>query len=187
MLSKFDILPSFSNIFKSKPVKIDNTAILISETKSIAQLMTLNSYNEVVVDTVKVIENNLPIKIFTQMPVKVSKLSLIARGRVIAGCNLEKLNTKDIFIHKDSISITLPSSEILDVITNPSDFEIFTEEGNWDATEVNVLKTKSREKIKAVSLEQNILSKANDQTKFIMKNLLETAGFKKINIAINNR
>lgn len=179
-LSRFDILPSFSNIFKSKPVKIDNTAVFITETKSIAQLMTLSSYNEVVVDSVKITNTSLPVKILTKMPVSSSRLVLIARGRVIAGCNLEKLKPGDIFINKDSVSVKLPGCEILDVISNPSDFEVFSEEGNWSAEEVNSLKVKARNKIKALSLEQQIIFKADEQAKNVMRQFLAASGFKRI-------
>jgi hypothetical protein len=53
VLSRLNIIPSLSNLFKSKPVTIDNTPVLVKEVKNIAQLMTMSSYDEVVVDTAK--------------------------------------------------------------------------------------------------------------------------------------
>jgi hypothetical protein len=53
LLQQANIIPSFKNIFKPKAVLIDNTPILITEIKSMAQLMTITVYDEVVLDSVK--------------------------------------------------------------------------------------------------------------------------------------
>ena len=43
-------LPSFSDLFKNKPLQIENTPIVIKEINALAQLITMTAYNEVVID-----------------------------------------------------------------------------------------------------------------------------------------
>jgi hypothetical protein len=187
MLSRFDILPSFSSLFTSRPVTIDNTAVLVKETRAMAQLMTLASYYEVVADSTKFTRGSVPSGIGLPVPVTISsKLVILARGRIIAGCNLEKLMPEHFYIHKDSVSVMLPKAELLDIIINPSDYEIFSETGNWSAAEVNQLKIMARNKMTALALSQQILEKAGARSKWIMENLLTGIGFKKVKVEPGN-
>jgi Protein of unknown function (DUF4230) len=85
-----------------------------------------------------------------------------------------------IFIKKDSVSVLLPKVKILEAIANPSDYELFTEEGNWTPDEVNAVKVRAREKMIARSMQQGVLEKAAVKSKSIMESFLRSAGFKRI-------
>jgi hypothetical protein len=180
ILVRLDILPSLQNIFSSKPVTIDNTPVFIKEVKNIAQLMTVMSYDEVVIDSSKTKAVALPTLLFPSSGVQTNKLVIIARGKIIAGIDLLQLDEKKIFIKDDSISVTLPKVKILNAIANPSDYEIFTEEGSWTADEVNTVKVRAREKMIARSIQQGVLQKAAIKSKSIMESFLRSAGFKRI-------
>lgn len=181
-------IPSFSEIFKSRPVQIDNTAILIKEINNLAQLITISAYNEVVIDSTKPgkpMFKNPFIPVMLHIPAikaPAEKLVLIGRGKILAGVNLAKLGAGDIYLKDDSVSIRLPKAEILQVIINPSDFETFEEKGKWADDEVKAVKIKLREKLIANSLQQNILPKASAKAILILQNFLSQTGFKKVQV-----
>ena len=183
-------LPSFGNWFKSKPVEIENTAIVIKEINALAQLITVTAYNEVVIDEVikgNSLFNNPVVPTLLNIPdLKYAdkKLVLIGKGKVLAGVDLAKLTGKDVFVKEDSVSVTLPKALILQAIINPSDFDTFEETGTWTDAEVRAVKIKLRDKLIITVLRQNILKKAADKAKLLMENFLIALGFKKVNMII---
>lgn len=187
---RYQLLPSFSTIFSSQPVKIENSVILIKEINNLAQLVTLSAYNEIAIDSVKkagVLFNNPLIPGLMNIPnlyPSEQKLILIGKGKILAGVNLAKLNPSDVFVKNDSASLLLPKAEILQIILNPSGFEVFEETGDWTDAEVTAVKIKLRIKLVTDALRQNILQKAAARAIFIMENFLRAAGFKKVTVMI---
>lgn len=179
LFQKIKWLPSFSDIFGSKSVKIDDTPILIKEINNLSQLVAITSFDELVMDSVKRLKS---ISIF--LPEPTFKIVLIGRGKVMAGVDLKKLTGDDVFTSNDSVSITLPKPEILYSILNPSDFETFDETGNWSADEVTQIKIRMRDKMIARALEQNLLKKAGERCKTILADFFKNTGFKKVLINI---
>ncbi|HEV8081516.1 MAG TPA: DUF4230 domain-containing protein [Chitinophagaceae bacterium] len=182
-LQKIKWLPSFGNLFKSKPVTIDNTPILIKEINNLAQLITITSFDEIVIDSAKRSER-LP---GTFLPPPDAKIVLIAKGKVMAGVDLKKLRDEDIRVKKDSIRIMFPPVQILNTILNPSDFETFDETGSWSSEEVTQIKVRMREKIVQRAVAQNLLPKAAERCKIIMENFLRNAGAKNIEITFRDQ
>lgn len=183
VLSQLNLLPSLSDLFTPKAVIIDDTPILIKEINQIAELTTAVSYDEVVVDSVKF--NQVPVIITNPLVpglITHDKIVLIARGRVVAGINLKKLKDDNIFIAKDSVSIRLPKVEILNTIINPSDFETFSEKGNWSNTEVILVKEKALRVIQQRALSQNILRTADEKGKSVLEKFLRSTGFTKVTL-----
>jgi len=191
LLQQVNIIPSFKNIFKPKAVLIDNTPILITEIKSMAQLMTITVYDEVVIDSLKYAQPGLIDKILSYssplpVPRNYSELVLIAKGKVIAGTNLQELTERDFTVVEDSVSVTVPSATILDIITNPSDIETFSETGNWTPNEITIVKLQAKKKLVYRALQQNILHKANQQALLVIDKFLRAAGFVKVTVRTRN-
>lgn len=188
IMQRIDLIPSFADIFKPKTVVIENSVILIKEINNLAQLITISVYNEIAVDSVKkgwsLFKNPLVPSILNIPNLKQAdhKLILIGKGKILAGVNLAKLTEKDIFIKEDSVSILMPPAEILQVILNPSGFEVFEETGTWTDDEVKAVKIKLRDKLVANALQQNILAKANDKAVSLLTNFLRATGFKKVTV-----
>lgn len=185
IFQKVNILPSVKDIFSSKPVLIEETPVLIQEINAIAQLMTVTYSDEIVMDTVKTglgIPSLVPVIGGSILAPALDKLVIIGRGKVIAGTDLKKIQEQDIVQIGDSISITLPSSTILETILNPSDFETFIEKGKWKETAVVALKMKIRNELNNRALKENILHQSDDRTKLIIESFLKNAGFKKLEI-----
>jgi hypothetical protein len=184
MLHWVGAVPSIGSMFKAKPVVIDDTPIMITEIKKIAQLFTVTVYDEVVIDSAKVDETSTRERILStliiRLPVlsKKSNIVLIAKGKIMAGTDLAKLDSSAFRIHKDTVFMKLPKAIILDAIVNPSDIETFDETGTWVEHEVVAIKQRAKEKIIQRALQQGILDKANAQAKLIMENFLRTTGYK---------
>lgn len=183
-------LPSFSDLFKTKPLEIENTAIIIREINALSQLITITAYNEVVVDQVikgGSLFNNPVVPTLLNVPdlrYSDKNLVLIGKGKVLAGIDLARLTDKDVFVKGDSITINLPKAQILQVIINPSDFDTFEETGTWTDAEARAVKLKLRDKLIITVLRQNILQQAATKAKLVMENFLSSVGFKKVTVTI---
>jgi hypothetical protein len=189
LFQKISWLPSFKNIFRSQPVVIDETPIIIKEINTLAQLVTVTFTDEVVMDTAKVgngMPSLLPLSIGTILTPSVDKLVTIGRGKVIAGTDLKQIKEKDVSVTGDSIHVNLPAAKILQTIVNPSGFETFIEQGSWSEAAATSLKVKIRDKITKQALEQQILKQANDRSLNIIEVFLRNTGFKKIGITISS-
>jgi hypothetical protein len=108
------------------------------------------------------------------------RLVLIVKGKVQAGINLKKLDSSAIFAKDDSVRIRLPKAEILNVITNPSDFETFIEKGVWSDEAVKTFKLTARGRLAAKALSLQLLPKADARARMVIEQLLRSMGFKKV-------
>ncbi len=186
LLQKSEVLPSLKDIFGAKPVVIDETPILIKEIKSIGQLITYTSYDEVVADSVIVTRGSAFVNAFNHLspvpllPSADKQLVLIVKGKVLVGTDLSLLTDTSVTITNDTVTLFLPKPKIIDAIVNPSDFETFVEKGNWTIKEVTLVKIKARRKLEARALQQDILAKADTKAKTIMQDLLGSMGYKKV-------
>jgi hypothetical protein len=181
-------LDGAGNWFKKKPLIIDNTPLVITQVKNIAELQTAQLYAELVVDST--VYTNMD---FTNsalrsigmpsMPLmEQRKIVLIVRGKVIAGIDLKQLTGERVFVKDDSLRIDLPAAKILEIITNPSDFETFIENGEWTDTEVNAVKRKAQKLLLLKAAEQGLIKKATEQSAAATRQLMQSLGFKKVNI-----
>lgn len=188
VLTKINLLPSFSDWFKRKPLVIANTPLVITQVKNIAQLQAVQLYAEIVVDSTvftraDIAKNALKSLGIPILPFPETKsLVLIVSGKVIAGIDLKKLTPGNFFVEEDSVSIRLPPAEILDVVTNPSDFETFAEKGKWSDEEIRLVKLSARRQLEQEAADQHLLKKANERSRMVIQEFLRLAGFTKINL-----
>lgn len=190
ILQKLNIIPSANDLFKPQPVVIDETPVLLKQIKSIAQLITVAAYDEVVVDSVIADKGSRIGKFFNPfspypiLPVVDKRIVLIGRGKVLAGTDLNNLKDGDIQVVNDSIKLKLNRAVILDVIINPGDFETFDEKGQWNDEAVRAVKMKAKQKMIDRALQHNILQKADAKAKAVMENFLLSSGYEKVNVVI---
>lgn len=183
-------LPSLTNIFTPKPVVIEDTPILIKQINELAQMCTITIFDEVVADSVEIrrkstIETLLPdFSSFGNLPITGRRVVIIAKGKIIAGTDLKKLQPESISVQGDSVAVILPKAEILDAIINPSDIETFSEIGVWNDNEITAVKVKARNKMIDRALKQQILQKANDRSVMLIENFLRSSGFKRVVVKI---
>jgi hypothetical protein len=171
-------LPAIKNIFQPAPVLIEETPTVIREIKAIGQLVTITLFDEVVVDSIKLRPPTLSEKILRAgTPIPLSTLSrdqlvLIARGKVMAGVSLQKLHEAQTRITGDTLVLTLPPAEIIDVIVNPSDFDSFAETGSWTGAEVALVKAQAKRKLIQRALQQQVLDRARTQAVKVVQGIV---------------
>ncbi|MDR2684956.1 MAG: DUF4230 domain-containing protein [Prevotellaceae bacterium] len=175
--SGFNFSDIFS-IFKAKPVVIDKTANIVDEIRSLAEYATTTYYYEVAVKRSK--ESSF-FGIKTD-----NELVLIIKGKVRAGFDLSELQEQDIVADTVSITVRLPKVKILDIITNPSDFETYEESGKWSHEEVTGLKNEARATLEIKAVNGGILEFAKKSGKENLTSFLQALGFKKVIILLNN-
>lgn len=180
LLSRAGWLDGLRDLFAPRAVKIDETPVLVSEIRQLAEWATLVSYDEVVEDTIRTQGALDPLAAFRGT----DRLVIIAKGSVRAGTDLSSMEEDAIRRIGDSISITLPPARILDVTVNPSGVETFIESGVWPGEAFERLKIKARQRMRDRSLQQGILGKADRRAVTLMENLMRQAGFEKTSVSI---
>jgi len=182
LFTKFKVLPSLNNIFKPKPVLIENTPVVVKQIQAIAQLITISAYEELVADTTVIDTKSIDIPLLP--PIQLSaiprKLVIIGKSTTNIGIDMQQLRDSDISGTKDSIHIILPAAQVLDVIINPSDVEVFIEEGTWDNTAVTNLKNKIRYLAVADAMSRGLLAQSEKKAIDVLTNFFKTAGYNKV-------
>jgi hypothetical protein len=184
-LIKLNILPNFLDISKyfiPKETSIEPSALIIENVTPLAQLFSSTYYSEFPITEIKKTDA------FFGLTKTDNELILIAKGNCYAGTDLSKLSKDDIQI-TDSVSctISLPSAEFLDVVMNPTDFEIYKEDGEWSSEEVKKLKEKAKDEIKEMAIKDEVLKKADERSIQMFTDLLKSLGYKNVIVAIKSR
>lgn len=182
LLGKLNIVPSMGNLFIPKPVLIDKTAVLIKEIKPLSQLITVSAYDEIVVDSTVLIPGAGVLSLVLPPAVYINK-SVVIIGKTIThvGIDMEKLTPADMRITEDSIYLSLPNAQILDVILNPSDVEIFIEKGEWDNKTIATLKSRIGQLAARQAIQKGLLAESEKKAVEIMTQFL-SAGGKQVSI-----
>lgn len=183
---------------RSGGLKIDNTAIMVEEIKKISQLFTTTYYDELVLDTFKLISKTPGERLLDAMTImrpgvsasngmnymnyRRQEMVVIARGRVYSGFDFSRLQESDLHIDDRSITFQLPPAEVLDVIINPSDYEIFIEEGRWSLEEAVSLKQSAANLMEKRAIEMGILEQSETTAIGLLYNFFKALGFEQITI-----
>ena len=180
--------------FKGDELEIDETPTVITEIKKISEFTSACFYEEIILQekkTRKVVDNSIGNKIAGLFGKKegliTDEIVIIANGKVRAGFNLKNLADGDIRINGDTLTVNLPEAEIFDVIVNPSNFDIYIEDGTWDEQKVTDIKNKAVSKIKDDALSDGILVKATNSGVKKLTEMFKTFGFPVVNITIKGQ
>ena len=183
----------FFKVFGKTELKLQQTAIIIEESKKIAKLFTVSYYSEIVLDTNKVLYDtsnnytNMMTNLFHDDELQkksydvdssLYELIIIANGTGYAGNDLSKITKQDIIISDTSFTINIKSAEVLGTVVNPSDFTAFLDEGKWSADEVQAVKSIAVKKIENYALENGVLEKANTRTEEMLTEFLKSIDIK---------
>lgn len=188
IIYRYDFLPS------QRGLKIDNTAILIEEVKNISQLFTASYHDQLALDTFKYQEKDVISRMWDgfisprpgfrkadpNIGLRKVELVVIANGQVMAGYDFSKLQPSDLQIEDKTVTMTLPQPEILEIIINPSDYEIFIEEGRWSLDEAVGMKIQAAELMKQRAIERGILKQSEATAQRILQNYFLSLGFETV-------
>lgn len=174
--------PSFSGIFKSQPIRIAETPLQVQKIRELAELTTMVSIDEVVVDSTRPATPSIARILQNPLGPQEDRLVLVCRGSVKAGVDLQKLSEQDLFREKDSVRITLPRAVITEVLVNPSGTETFIETGEWNTSAFSALVQKAGRKMSDRAVSEGIIGKADQRARLLVENLLRQSGFQKISV-----
>jgi hypothetical protein len=180
-LSYKNILPSIG-LFKSQEIQLRETPLILEDVKDIAELFTATSYEEIFIDTTKSVENSTLKKIFTFKKNHGERFVLLARGTCMAGTDLSGINESDITVQDSSLTIKIPQAKIISTIVNPSDYEIYIDEGTWKPSEVKKIKAYAEEKIRQLAIKDGLLVKAQARTELLLKQFFNSIGYTNVTI-----
>jgi hypothetical protein len=174
--------PSLSGIFKSQPIRIAETTLQVQKIRELAELTTMVSIDEVVVDSTRPAAPSLSRMLQNPLGPQEDMLVLVCRGSVKAGVDLQKLSDLDLFREKDSVRITLPRAVVTEVVVNPSGTETFIESGDWNTSAFSALVQKAGMKMRDRAISEGIIGKADQRARLLVENLLRQSGIQKISV-----
>ena len=163
-----------------RSLTIDDTPIIITKIRSLGELTTACYYDEMVLSRTK--ENAFSSSALGSLAEGLGKdvgdhLVLIAKGTVRAGLDLMDMKEEDIRFVGDTAYIRLPAPQYLDVIVNPSDFEVFAETGKWTHEEVTALQGAARQRLLMGADHYGLKSKAYVGAMDAVTELLVASGY----------
>ena len=160
---------------------IDDTPVIVTKIRSLGELTTACYYDEMVLTRSKP-------NAFSSSPLGSlarggfgkdvdDHLVVIAKGTVRAGLNLMDMTEDDIRFAGDTAYIRLPAPQYLDVIVNPSGFEVFAETGKWSHEEITGLQETARQRLLMGADHYGLKSKAYAGAVDAVTELLAASGF----------
>ena len=164
-----------------QPLTIDDTPVIVTKIRSLGQLTTVCYYDEMLLTRSK--QNS-----FSASPLGSlardsfgkdvdDHLVIIAKGTVRAGVDLMDMTEEDIRFAGDTAWIRLPAPQYLDIIVNPSDFEVFAETGKWTHGEVTDLQDSARKRLIMGADHYGLKSKAYEGAMEAVTDLLAASGY----------
>jgi len=160
---------------------IDDTPVIVTRIRSLGELTTACYYDEMVLAGSK--QNA-----FSASPLGSlardgfgkdvdDHLVIIAKGTVRAGVDLMDMKEEDVRFVGDTAFIRLPMPQYLDVIVNPSDFEVFAETGRWSHDEMTDLQDTARKRLLMGADHYGLKSKAYEGAMDAVTELLTASGY----------
>ena len=173
------------SLFGDRSLKIADTKNVVEHVREISEFTTASYYEEFVVQESKIVAKE---SLFgfkkDQVDSVQNEIVIILKGKVRAGFDLSKMTEADLCAKSDTLLVQLPAPELFDVIINPSDYEIFIEEGKWSHDEIQAFQVQSKEQLRTHALQEDIIGKAKTEGKERLTNLFKTFGYNVVEVSI---
>ena len=168
---------------EKRSLTIDDTPVIVTKIRSLGELTTACYYDEMVLSRTK--ENAFSSSALGSLAEGLGKdvddhLVLIAKGTVRAGLDLMDMSEEDVRFVGDTAYIRLPAPQYLDVIVNPSDFEVFAETGKWTHEEITGLQETARTRLLMGADHYGLKSRAYAGAMDAVTELLVASGYTNI-------
>ena len=166
---------------EKRSLSIDDTPVIITKIRSLGELTTACYYDEMVLSRTK--QNAFSSSALGSLARDGlgkdvdDHLVIIAKGTVRAGVDLMDMTEEDIRFVGDTAYIRLPAPQYLDVIVNPSGFEVFAESGKWSHEEVTGLQETARQRLLMGADHYGLKSKAYAGAMDAVTELLAASGY----------
>lgn len=171
-------------IFNAPPAKpeVDVRSLVVSQVRGASELTTAIFTMEAVVPT----RQDRRVGGYT---LGTTTLLYIAYGEVRAGVDLKDLKPEDVTIVNDTIQLQLPPPRILDSKIDVNRSSVYDYDrgflglGPDTAPQLQTLaQQETLKKISAAACRENLLAQANDRAQLVVEKLLNTAGYKQVDV-----
>ncbi len=171
-------------VVESRGLRIDRTAAVVEQVRRMGELSSAGFYEELVltdkddsylgelrrVDGIRRIAGS-------------GDFVIICKGRVRAGFDLTKMKQSDFYASGDTLRVTLPPVEVLDVIINPTDYEHFSGHRTHEETVGIILQAKQR--LRADAVQAGVLDQAEASGVASLQRLFSSLGYKEVDIILS--
>ena len=175
-----------AGVRKKRGLQIDRTAAVVEQVRRIGELSSAGFYEELVltdkddsylgelrrVDGIRRIAGS-------------GDFVIICKGRVRAGFDLTKMKPADFSVSGDTLRVTLPPVEILDVIINPTDYEHFSGHRTHEETVGIILQAKQR--LHADAVQAGVLDQAEASGVASLQRLFSSLGYREVDIILSKQ
>lgn len=162
--------------------KVDVQSLVIQKIREASELTTAEFTMQAVVPT----EQDATFSGFT---IGTTKLLYIAQGEVQAGVDLSQLTAEQVQATGDTIALKLPPARILNSKIDVNKSQVYDYNrgflglGPDSGPQLQSIAQQSAlAKIVAAACEQGLLQRASDRAKFVVTQLLTTAGYKTVTV-----
>ncbi|MEX0268512.1 DUF4230 domain-containing protein [Leptolyngbyaceae cyanobacterium UHCC 1019] len=162
--------------------KVDVRSLMIQKVREASELTTASFTMQAVVPT----EQDATLSGFT---IGTTKLLYVAYGEVQAGVDLSQLTEQSVQASGDTMQIQLPPPKLLNSKIDVNKSQVYDYNRGFLGLGPDVapdLQTKAQQealqKIVQAACEEGILQKASDRAKFVVTQLLNTAGYKAVTV-----
>lgn len=169
------------NVSLGKP-EVDVRSIIVSQVRGASELTTAVFNMEAVVPT----RQDRKVGDYT---LGTTTLLYIAYGEVRAGVDLKDLKPENVSVVNDTIQLQLPPPRILDSKIDVNRSTVYDYDrgflglGPDVAPQLQTLaQQETLKKIEAAACRENLLAQANDRAQLVVEKLLNTAGYKQVEV-----
>lgn len=179
-----------------KALTIDNTPVSVETVQAIGELVTATYYDETVIIAKQFSEKikkgsstGKDTTVFSIQRIPEEKadgkneLVIVQKAHARIGVDFNEMGPDDIRIDKDgqSVEVTLPALKCLDFIMNPTDTEVFSENGSWNLEDLKEVMKPAREEIQAkMNQDEALFANARKGAEDVVTQLLEAFGYTKV-------
>ena len=169
---------------RSHGLEIDRTATVVEQVRRIGELSSAGYYEELVfTDRDESYLGELKRASGLNRLTGNGDFVIICKGRVRAGFDLTKVKGSDVSFSGDTLHLILPPVEILDVVLNPADYELFSGHRTHEETTGILLQAKQR--LRANAVREGILDQAELSAEGHLRRLLTAMGYREVLITFS--
>lgn len=164
---------------RERRMQIETTATVVDQVRRIGELSAAGYYEELVLT-----DRDESALAELKRATGLNRLTgnddfvMICKGRVRAGFDFSKMEGSDFTVSGDTVRVTLPPVEILDVVINPTDYELFAGHRTHDETVGIILLAKQR--LRRDAVRAGILDQAERSAETTLRRLLSSMGFREV-------
>lgn len=165
-------------------LRIDKTAAVVEQVRRMGELSSAGFYEELVLtDKDDSYLGELRRLDGVRRIAGSGDFVIICKGRVRAGFDLTKMKPSDFSVSGDTLRVTLPPVEVLDVIINPTDYEHFSGHRSHEETVGIILQAKQR--LRADAVQAGVLDQAEASGVAGLQRLFSSLGYKQVDIILS--